>query len=205
MKKVGLLGILSMSLLFFAACSNSETSKTINSLEKENKELKSKVSYYEKNSAPSAEITGSSDETNSEDTPTFKLNEETVIVDEDNKKIYNVKIVEATTSQSAFPEHMVNLDNYNTEKMVAVKIEYKNIALDEPFLPYSNYFQAYGKDGKALVQVNQQNGQESVAVGRTSTTQLFWELDVNGNEFNEFEIDYIPSSKLATFDLTVTH
>ncbi|WP_288395370.1 hypothetical protein [uncultured Vagococcus sp.] len=205
MKKVSLLGFLSISLLFFGACSNSDNSETINSLEKENKDLKEKVAYYEKNSESSSETKSPLDETNSEDTPTFKLNEEAVIVDENSQKIYSIKIIEATTNQSAFPEHMINLDNYNTEKMVAVKIEYKNIALDEPFLPYSNYFQAYGKDGKALVQVNQQNGQESVAVGRTSTTQLFWELDVNGNEFNEFEIDYIPSSKLATFDLTVTH
>lgn len=139
-----------------------------------------------------------------DDVSKINLNEELALGD-GTQETARLKVVEVTTNQTAFPEHMLNLDNYDTTKMIAVKIEYTNVAMDEPFLPYSNYFQAFDKEGKALVQVNQQNGQDKVSTGRTGVTQLFWELNIDGNQFNELEIDFIPKSKVATFDLTVSH
>ena len=171
--------------------------KTVESLRVENKALREGLNTTEE---PATETTDPSNLTEE----LYGMNQELTLSDGE-QETAKIKIVEATTNQSAFPEHMINLDSYDTTKMVAVKIEYTNIAIEEPFLPFASYFQAYDKDGKALIQVSQQSGQDAVPIGRTATTQLYWELPVAGHDFNELEIDFVPKSKIATFDLKVTH
>ncbi|WP_429969397.1 hypothetical protein [Enterococcus sp. AZ049] len=212
MKKV-VYGLL-FSVLFLSGCSgqggdgggetdakNNDLQTTIDSLRSENEILKEQLLT---DSSSSSNQSSNESKSSVSSYEVYRLGEELSLGDGSQENA-RIKIIEATTNQSAFPEHMINLDDYDTSKMVAVKIEYTNVAIEEPFLPYSNYFQAYDKDGKALIQVNQQNGQDAVPIGRTSTTQLFWELPVSGNDFNEFEIDFVPSSQVATFDLEVTH
>lgn len=199
MKKISL-GFAFFAFLTMASCANdSNTSQSSTSSSSDDISWTSGDSY----SSPFTEE--STSETSSiavlEKTP---LEKEVAFTD-GTKETAKLKIVEATTDQSAFPDHMISLEDYDTKKMVAVKIEYTNVALDEPFLPYAQYFQAYDQDGKALVQVNQQNGQDAVPVGRTGVTQLFWELPVEGDSFDKFEIDFVPSDRVATFELNVSH
>lgn len=191
MKKI--IGVLFISTIL-VGCTN-------NNNEVSNNEP-AKQSNSNSSEAVTTEVTSETAENN--EPQTLKMNEDLILGDGD-KEMVRIKITEATTNQSAFPSHMISLDDYNTKKMIAVKIDYTNVAMDEPFLPHSNYFQAYDKNGKALKQVNQQNGQDAVAIGRTGTTQLFWELNEDGNNFNEVEIDFITDKKLGTFDLNVSH
>lgn len=191
MKKI--IGVLFMSTILFG-CTNNNNEVSNNETIKQSNSNSSE--------AVATEVTSETVENN--EPQTLKMNED-LILGNGNKEMVKIKITEATTNQSAFPSHMISLDDYNTEKMIAVKIDYTNVAMDEPFLPHSNYFQAYDKSGKALKQVNQQNGQDAVAIGRTGTTQLFWELNEDGNNFNEVEIDFITDKKLGTFDLNVSH
>lgn len=206
MKKL-ILGLLFSSFLL-VSCSNTNNStnsadlqKTIDSLKQENTLLKQKLD--DNNETTTDSTTSEKPELPASEEMT-SLNEELSLGDGE-KETAKLKIVEVTTNQNAFPSYMVSLEDYDTTKMIAVTIEYTNVAIEEPFFPYSNYFQAYDKDGSALTQVNQQHGHDAVAIGRTGKTQIFWELPINGNEFNEVEIDFVPQQKVATFDLKVTH
>lgn len=190
MKKI--IGVLFISTILVGCTNNNEVSNN----------EPAKQSNSNSSEAVATEITSETVENN--EPQTLKMNEDLILGDGD-KEMVRIKITEATTNQSAFPSYMTSLDEYNTEKMVAVKIDYTNVAMDKPFLPYGNYFQAYDKNGKALKQISQQTGQDSVPIGRTGTTQLYWELNEDGNNFNEFEIDFITDKKLATFDINVSH
>lgn len=216
MKKVGLL--LLMGFFVLVGCKPSEkeagSSKTISSLEKtvsslkeENISLSNQVEHYQGMIRKKDDTTGSStsSEKTANQTKSYSLNESLDLTD-GNKETVKLKVIEATTNQGAFPSHMINLDDYDTNKMVAVTIEYTNVAYGEAFLPLSQYFQAFDKEGKKITKVNQQNGQDRVDEGRTGTTQLFWELPDEGSQFNELEIDFVPvDKKVGTFSIQVTH
>lgn len=214
MKRLGLVGVLCFGLLL-GACSNQggssakekELQATVDSLKTENSVLKEKVKGSEGSTvAEDSSATTETSESVQQISDKFPLNETVELFNNGNKKVAEIKIVEATTSQSVFPDHMISLDDFDTTKMVAVKIEYTNVAMDENFLPYADYFQAFSDDGKALTQVSQQNGQDAVSIGRTGTTQLFWELPVDGSQFSHMEIDFVPSTtKVATFSIDVSH
>lgn len=194
-KLFGMFGAFCLVFMLAACSKNDASEETISSLKAENEKLKSGESTQE------SEVQESE---SSEDLYFNYLNEE-VRLSNGEKETAMIKITQASTNQSVFPEHMINLDNYDTNKMVAVTIEYTNVAIPSPFLVLASYFQAFGKDGKALVQVDQQNGQDAVTEGRTGVTQLFWELPVNGNDFNQMEIDFVIDKKIATFILDVSH
>lgn len=208
MKKVLLGAITVFSLVVFGACTSNEKKEsaesTISSLRAENEKLKAELngdSSYDDSSSDSSKDSSSE---NIEDTEYTGLNED-VHLSNGSKETAIIKVTQATTNQSAFPEHMISLDNYDTTKMVAVTIDYTNVAMSSPFLPNASYFQAFTKDGKALVQVNQQNGQDAVGTGRTGTTQIFFELPVPGDQFDQMEMDFVVQSKIATFDLPISH
>lgn len=137
----------------------------------------------------------------------FGLNEKAEFTKDGNDQaVASIKITEASTNEVAFPEHMIYLDDYDTSKMVALTIEYENIALDNSFLPSASDFQAFTIDGKLLKRVDQQDGQDQVTQGRTGVTKIFFELPILGQEFNELELDFVPSNEnLATFDIPVSH
>lgn len=173
--------------------SNENWQKSVESLEKELEEEKS---------GKDEETMPSSSET--EEKAMFSNNEE-VSLGNGEKETLKMKISECTTNQSSFPSHMISLDEYDTTKMIAVTIEFTNVALGEPFYPYAQYFNAYAKDGTPLERVSQQNGQDAAAEGRSGKTQIFFELPILGTEFNEVEIDFVPQDVAASFDLTVSH
>ncbi|EGP5244447.1 hypothetical protein [Enterococcus faecium] len=212
MKKITLLGFVFAGSLILGACgstsgtADSEAQKTIDSLKAENSDMSKTIeSYQTLLGTEESESTVETTDTTSSSEQKYSMGQ-VLDLGKDDKKNAEIKIVEVTTNQSAFPDHMISMDSYDTTKMIAVKIEYTNVALEENFLPYAQYFQAFSDDGKSLTQVNQQNGQEAVGIGRTGTTQLFWELPVDGNQFNHVEIDFVPSTtKVATFSLDVSH
>lgn len=199
-------------LLFAMTGCTSETPSTqagnlkeeIAQLETENSKLKEDFSNYQKQVANTSDQSETSDRLTQE-VQVLGLNESIDFGDAETKTA-ELKVIEATTNQEAFPENMRELKSYNTENMVAVKVEYTNLAMDQPFLPYAQYFQAYTKDGVRLTRVNQQIGQDEVLSNESAVTQIFWELPVEGSEFNEFEIDFVAGEqRVATFDLEVSH
>ena len=173
-------------------------------LETENSKLKEDFSNYQKQVANTSDQSETSDRLTQE-VQVFGLNEKIAFGEGENKTA-ELGVIEATTNQDAFPENMRELKSYNTERMVSVKVEYTNLAMEQPFLPYAQYFQAYTKDGVRLAPVNQQIGQDEVLPNESGITQIFWELPVEGSEFNEFEIDFVAGEqRVATFDLEVSH
>lgn len=208
MKKILLLFLL---LLMMTGCTSeipstqAENLKAeIEQLETENSKLKEDFSNYQKQVTSSSTQSETSDRLTQE-VQVFGLNESIDFGDAETKTA-ELKIIEATTNQEAFPETMRELKSYDTENMVAVKVEYTNLAMEQPFLPYAQYFQAYTKEGERLPLVNQQIGQNEVLPNETGITQMFWELPVQGSEFNEMEIDFVAGEqRVATFDLEVSH
>ncbi|EGO5025302.1 TPA: hypothetical protein IUX51_001299 [Enterococcus faecalis] len=207
MKKMYLLSITLISLGILAGCSNNDSTKvqkletTISSLKKENDSLKTGNTDENKKSQESKV-----DSKQKKEEKKYGLNED-VDLYSNSKKVGKIKLTKVSTNQSAFPDYMINLEDYDTSKMMAVTFDYTNIAMEEPFLPHSNYFQAYSKDGKALQSFNQQNGQDYVSQGRTGTSTIYFGIPVDGNSFDEVELDLVPtgSAKIATFDIAVGH
>ncbi|WP_261321821.1 hypothetical protein [Enterococcus raffinosus] len=209
MTKKLFIGWLLVSITLFGGCSSDWSATTNSSLEEEVVRLKTENSKLKKELAAD-KTTNNENQTgesarSKQEVKTFS-NNEAIEFGDGEKKLAEMKIVEASTKRTAFPKRMQELENYNVERMVAVKIEYKNIDMDAPFLPYAQSFQAYSKDGKRLTPVNQQKGQDEVPKGKSGTTQIYWKLPVEGSEFNEFEIDFVSGDqRVAIFDLKVSH
>lgn len=190
-------------------CSGGSSATTTSSLEKEVTKLKTENSKLKKELS-----TGGTDEKKTQasdaarftqEVKSFSKNEAIEFGDGE-KKLAEMKVVEVTTKQSAFPKRMNELENYDTKHMISVKIEYKNIDMDTPFFPYYQSFQAYSKDGKRLIAVNQQRGQNEVPKGKSDTTQIFWKLPVSSNKLDNVEIDFVSGEqRVATFNLAVDH
>lgn len=135
----------------------------------------------------------------------YKLNEETFF-GENGEKQWSITFKEASTNQANFPDHMISLDQYDTSRMIAVTIDYSNIDLDDTFLPIASDFIAYDENGKALTQVNQQDGQDRIGKGRASSTKLFWETTDDPANINSIEIDYeFAYGKTESYEIEVTH
>lgn len=213
MKKFGMSLLVLSSALVLGACGDNATStknsetiakleKTVDSLKKENEKLKSGRGVQTESS------TSGSTAESSESASAFGLNEEAIYKTDDGKDAFATKLVKASTNQADFPEHMISLPEYDTANMVAVTVEFRNIALEEPFYVSSGEFIAYDASGKAYQQVSQQTGQDSVAAGRSSTSTMYWEVP-NAGSVNEIEIDYSPYVAYGVaptpFKIPVTH
>lgn len=213
MKKFGMSLLVLSSALVLGACGDNATStknsetiakleKTVDSLKKENEKLKSGQGVQTESS------TSESTAESSESASAFGLNEEAIYKTDDGKDAFATKLVKASTNQADFPEHMISLPEYDTANMVAVTVEFRNIALEEPFYVSTGEFIAYDASGKAYQQVNQQTGQDSVAAGRSSTSTMYWEVP-NAGSVNEIEIDYSPYVAYGVaptpFKVPVTH
>lgn len=213
MKKFGMSLLVLSSALVLGACGDNATStknsetiakleKTVDSLKKENEKLKSGRGVQTESS------TSESTAESSESASAFGLNEEAIYKTDDGKDAFATKLVKASANQADFPEHMISLPEYDTANMVAVTVEFRNIALEEPFYVSTGEFIAYDASGKAYQQVNQQTGQDSVAAGRSSTSTMYWEVP-NAGSVNEIEIDYSPYVAYGVaptpFKVPVTH
>ncbi|MFS7423694.1 hypothetical protein AB6878_12975 [Carnobacterium maltaromaticum] len=190
MKKILSISLLFSSLVFIGACGNTENK------EEKNSDINSSSEQKKAEEVDSSKATDIK----------FGLNEES-FYNSDSENVMSLAVVKASTNQADFPDHMISLEEYDTNKMVAVTIQYKNLNLEEPFLPSGSEFTAYDRNSIALTPVNQQNGQDKIAIGRTANTTIFFELPIDGNEFNEMEIDYTPygTNFTTTFAVPVTH
>lgn len=203
MKKIKLLTPILLSLILFGCASTGDNEK-LTKLEKENTELKKELSKY----TDVKKITDKqTSEVKKDNEKTFKNNEEVTLFDKDQKDLASLKITEVSTAQSSFPDHMIHLkDEYDTSKMISVTIEYKNLEMNEGFLPSTHDFQAFDVDGKALERVNQQEGQDRVSKGRASKTKIFFNSPSEGSNYDKIELDYVSGlNKIATFKLDVSH
>ena len=207
--KKAIVSLFLIVLFMLSGCSGDSSAKTNDSLENEVTKLKTENSKLKQELSTirtEEEQTSASEKARlTQEVKNFAENEAIGFGDGE-KKLAEMKIVQVTTKQSAFPKRMNELENYDTKHMLAVKIEYKNIEMDTPFLPYAQSFQAYSKDGKRLTAVNQQRGQDEVPKGKSGITQIFWKLPVSGDKFDSVEIDFVSGDqRIATFDLKVSH
>lgn len=198
-----------LMLLLLSGCSGGDSATSNSSLEKEVAKLRTENSKIKKELSTKRTDENTIDTSDkarfTQEVKTFSENESIEFGDGE-KKLAEMKVVEVTTKQSAFPKRMTELESYDTKHMISVKIEYKNIDMEAPFLPYAQSFQAYSKDGERLTAVNQQRGQDEVPKGKSGTTQIFWKVPVNGNKFSTVEIDFVSGDqRVATFDLKVSH
>lgn len=223
MEKVKLIGILFAGILVLGACSNSNNATEISKLKTENTKLKarneklnSQVSEYEKNGASekseSESSSNNSDSSNSSsDSPssdkTASINE-SVSFGANGKEAIKLKVTKVSSSQDSFPDYMKSAPDFDTSKMIAISIEYTNIAYGNSYLPHAQYFQAYTKDGKTLERLDSQSGQDAVADGRSGSTTIYFKSTDQTSTLNEIEMDFMSndnSGKLCTFNLTVSH
>ena len=197
-----------VTFFMLSGCTEDNSSKTTDSLKSEVSKLKTENSKLKKDLTSKINDNQEQSTENSRFTQEVKTFSENQVIEfgDGEKKLAEMKVVEVTTKHSAFPKRMNELENYDTTRMLSVKIEYKNIEMTTPFLPYAQSFQAYSKDGKRLTTVNQQRGQDEVPKGKSGTTQIFFKLPVNGDEFDKVEIDFVSGEqRVATFDLKVSH
>ena len=208
MKKVCLLGILFLSALSIAGCSsdNSNTS-TIDSLKKENEELKNKISYYEKEESSSTNTSESSSTNISSDIPVFKNNEEAFIADVDGNKLYSLKILKATTNLSETNEAYTDGKPQNT---IEVTYEYKNYLVDKPMLVSSQYVNAFDSNGLAGKNMSMMDGQTEVTKDRASQSTVWFVMQNDMTNENSIEIEYANDFSLgfdsaAKFEVPLEH
>ena len=208
MKKVGLLGILFLSALSIAGCSsdNSNTS-TIDSLKKENEELKSKISYYEKEESSPNDTSESSSANISSEIPVFKNNEEAFIADVDGNKLYSLKILKATTNLSETNEAYTDGKPQNT---IEVTYEYKNYLVDKPMLVSSQYVNAFDSNGLAGKNMSMMDGQTEVTKDRASQSTVWFVMQNDMTNENSIEIEYANDFSLgfdsaAKFEVPLEH
>lgn len=211
MKKV-VLGVVLMSSLLLSACSSDESSssasleKTVASLKTENSKLKNGQGINSLEESGNSDSNDSSEEATSKEL--IKSLNDPVTYTTDGKDVLSLKITKASTNQSAFPDHMISFDEYDTNNMIAVTFEFKNIDLDSEYGLNSSELTAFDATGKAYENVNQQIGQDYVNKGRSSQSTLFWNVP-NAGSVNELELDYQPSplyeAPVTTFKIPVEH
>lgn len=208
MKKVGLLGILFLSALSTAGCSsNNSNTSTIDSLKKENEELKSKISYYEKEESSPNDTSESSSANTSSEIPVFKNNEEAFIADVDGNKLYSLKILKATTNLSETNETYTDGKPQNT---IEVTYEYKNYLVDKPMLVSSQYVNAFDSNGLAGKNMSMMDGQTEVTKDRASQSTVWFVMQNDMTNENSIEIEYANDFSLgfdsaAKFEVPLEH
>lgn len=208
MKKVSLLGILFLSALSIIGCSsNNSNNSTIDSLKKENEELKSKISYYEKEENSPNDTSESSSANISSEIPVFKNNEEAFIADADGNKLYSLKILKATTNLSETNEAYTDGKPQNT---IEVTYEYKNYLVDKPMLVSSQYVNAFDSNGLAGKNMSMMDGQTEVTKDRASQSTVWFVMQNDMTNENSVEIEYANDFSLgfdsaAKFEVPLEH
>ncbi|UDM70708.1 hypothetical protein [Vagococcus fluvialis] len=208
MKKVSLLGILFLSALSIIGCSsNNSNNSTIDSLKKENEELKSKISYYEKEENSPNDTSESSSANISSEIPVFKSNEEAFIADADGNKLYSLKILKATTNLSETNEAYTDGKPQNT---IEVTYEYKNYLVDKPMLVSSQYVNAFDSNGLAGKNMSMMDGQTEVTKDRASQSTVWFVMQNDMTNENSVEIEYANDFSLgfdsaAKFEVPLEH
>lgn len=208
MKKI-IFGVLLSSIILVGCSSNDNSAniakleKTIESLQLENENLKNGQGL---NEVVENTFESSAEQDVSNDIK--GLNEDVVYSDSDNTELVQLKIVKASTNQSSFPDYMISMDDYDTENMIAITVEYKNLGLDDKFYVNPADFVAFDASGKAYEITSQQEGQDSLSPGRGSQSTLYW-LVPDAQKVNEIEIDYSPmvlyGAPTQTFKVPVEH
>src|SRR5699024_9001850 len=82
-------------------------------------------------------------ENNESNDDMFDLNETMSLVDDSGEELVKITITQATNDENVFPSHMVSLDEYDTNRIVAITIDYENVAYEGTYLPSTHDFQAY--------------------------------------------------------------
>lgn len=206
------------SALLLTACGEDAAEPTSNSDEAENlrielEEANARIEELEQElteanedvSNTSPENSENNDEDTVEETSNglVGLNEE-VAFGEGNEELFRLTVTRATNNQEAFPDHMVGLDDYNTDRIVAISIDYENIGIDDGYRPSTHDFQAYTKDGVGLNRISQQSGQDAISPGRKATTQIYFDFPEDVEELESIELDFLDyGNVLATFDVPV--
>ncbi|GEM_PF-2504527 len=208
MKKVSLLGILFLSVLSIVGCgSNSSNETTIDSLKKENKNLKNEIASYEKETNSPDKTSESASEIISSEIPVFKDNEEAFIADADGNKLYSLKILKATTNLSETNEAYTDGKPQNT---VEVTYEYKNYLVDKPMMITSQFVNAFDSNGLAGKNMSMMDGQTEVTKDRASQSTVWFVMQNDMTNESSVEIEYANDFTLgfdsaAKFEVSLEH
>ncbi len=183
--------ILLFSALLLGACSSSEGSAdiskleaTIQSLEKENQELKDMLAE--------TETVAESIESKENELPTevafFSDGEEVTISDQDGNEMYSLKIIEATTNIT--PDSVATYDD-SYKNLLEVKYEYKNYNMDSAMSISTQFLSAYNEEGKAGNDLGYMDGQTEVSKGKSSVSTMWFEMPEDPSTYKNVEIEFI--------------
>lgn len=134
----------------------------------------------------------SSDESSVNSNAKYKVNEEAALGSSGEKQL-SLTLASATKSFNEHGQSLLTSDldlAISNEKSVQVTFKYTNVAYDESWLPSIFDFTVYDKDGNAGEIVNQQDGQDEVAKGRSSQTTFWVNFDSATPSGSAIEIDY---------------
>ncbi|WP_165004434.1 MULTISPECIES: hypothetical protein [unclassified Enterococcus] len=189
MKKI-ILGLVFSSIIL-GACGNTASStdsnaqKTIDSLRKENSELKSQINDSKKTIEST---TSSRTETDLSQKKTYGLNEEAILKDDQGNNIYSLKILKATTTSTS-PDSVLTNEEHNN--LIEVVYEYKNYNYPKAMSVKSQFLSAYDTNGIAGKDLGYMHGQTEVSSGgKASQSTMWFEMNSDLKDMNEIEIDY---------------
>ena len=195
--------ILFFSSLLLGACSSSEGSAdvskleaTIQSLEKENQELKDMLGETE----TVTESTESKEKEAPKEDTLASVGEEVTISDQDGNEMYSLKIIEATTSIT--PDSVATYDD-SYKNLLEVKYEYKNYNMDQAMSISTQFLSAYNEEGKAGSDLGYMDGQTEVSKGKSSVSTMWFEMPEDPSAYKNVEIDYSNDFSLG-FDGTIS-
>lgn len=178
------------------------------SLEKKYKDLqKAVVSAFGGDSSSDEESESGEDSEEATTNTKHAVNDEGEL-SSDGEKLLGLTLVSATKS---FNQHGQNLIGdtsglaITNENSVQLTFKYNNYAYEESWLPSIFDFTAYDKNGRAGTIVNQQDGQDEVAQGRSSQTTFWVNFKDATPAGSKIEIDYqgLDLDSPLTFTATV--
>ncbi|WP_322835643.1 hypothetical protein [Lacticaseibacillus paracasei] len=124
------------------------------------------------------------------------------------EKYFGLKLTSATKSFDSHGQSLVNDDeqalSISNEKSVQFTFNYTNYADSEGFLPSLQYFTVFGTDNAAATIVNQQEGQDSVSVGRSSNTTFWANFAQPINSGDKVQIEFKLSNQAEPFVFETT-
>jgi hypothetical protein len=209
MKKLVGIGVVALTAITLAGCSGNSTSSsdkdkaTISSLKKENKKLKNiNKAYAAALGVDSSSGSSSAKESEQSSSDAYNLGEEGIFGSGSEKQL-GLTITAADQNWNAFAQEQGdNIFEGKQANTVQIQVKYRNIAMNESYLPSSDELNVYDQDGNAATPLSYQDGQTEVTEGHTGTTTLWYVFDKPFSEIKKFTIEYAPGDKsLATWEI----
>lgn len=171
---------------------NSALVKKNKKLTKSNKSLKSAVTSLLVGDTDSD--SDSSDSDSNDDGHKYEVGQEAALSN-GTSKMLGLTLASATKSFNQHGQDLLNsaVDDslaISNEKTVQLTFKYKNYDYDQSWYPSIFDFTVYDSDGNAGELINQQDGDDEVAKGRSSQTTFWANFDQDMPAGSKVEVDY---------------